>query len=373
MRILALMKYGPGAAGTRQRMVLYEPYLAAHGIEVERRTLLDDDYIAGLQSGRRPDIGAIAASYARRFCDLLRARDYDLIWVYYEGFPWLPSFVETLPGRLGKPLVFDFDDAVFHRYDAHRSGAVRALLGRKFEPLLSRVDACSCGNAYLRDYARHFCANAVIIPTVVDTDRYRPRSQPRGDSEPLVVGWIGSPSNWPHVEALLPVISPTLARHGARLRIVGAGREARGVAGIDWVEWTETGEIAEVQAMDIGIMPTPDEPFARGKCGFKLVQYMACGLPVVASPVGVNTEIVASDVNGFLADGPDQWVAHLDRLLGDAALRRRLGAAGRERVVERYSLAAQAPRVLALIRAAVEAHAARQVAPFAGSRMASAS
>lgn len=136
------------------------------------------------------------------------------------------------------------------------------------------------------------------------------------------------------------------------MRVIGAGKVAANdrFDQLDIIEWTEESEAAELQAMDIGLMPLPDEPWARGKCGYKLIQYMACGLPVVASPVGVNCEIVAHGENGFLADTPDAWCDALTRLVLDPALRRRMGAVGRKRAVADYSLRSQAPRLVELFR-----------------------
>lgn len=352
-RILALMKYGRRAASTRQRLLQYEPYLNAHGFSIEMSPLLDDAHVERLARGKRSTIAGNARALLRRLGALVRARNYDVLWVHCETFPYLPGAIERLIRLAQKPILFDYDDAIFHMYDRHRRPIVRRLLGGKLAPLLRSASVCLCGNAYLRDYAARYCPDSIIVPTVVDTDRYVPRPE-AGAGRPPVVGWIGSPSTWAYVAPLLPGILPLLKARGIRLRAVGAGAAAQGIEGVDAVEWSEAREIAEVQAMDIGIMPLPDEPWAHGKCGYKLIQYMACGLPVVASPVGVNSEIVTAGENGFLAEGPQDWILALERLIDDPALRRAMGERGRARIVERYSLAAQAPRVLAALRMVAE-------------------
>ena len=149
------------------------------------------------------------------------------------------------------------------------------------------------------------------------------------------------------------MILPVIARHGAIFRAIGAGPPARAVHGIEAADWTEESEVAEVQGMEIGIMPVPDDPWARGKCGYKLIQYMACGLPVIASPVGVNSDIVSDGENGFLARGKEEWCVALERLLTDAPLRAAMGRAGRARAEEYYSLASQEPRLLGFLTDAV--------------------
>jgi glycosyltransferase involved in cell wall biosynthesis len=284
---------------------------------------------------------------------LVGARDADLYWVYVELLPYVPAAIERL-ATSGKPVVYDFDDAFFHSYDQSGNPLVRALLGDKHAKLLSRAAGCACGNAYLRDFAVRHCPNSIILPTVVDTTQYRPRPRRKGQ---VTIGWIGSPSTWPNVRPLLALLKELVASHGIRVRVVGAGREAEGdrFTGLELIDWSEAGEIADVQAMDIGIMPLADRPFERGKSGYKLIQYMACGLPVVASPVGVNSEIVADGLNGFLATSEAEWRSALVRLIEDAELRRALGKAGRQRAKQDFSLASQVPRLVELLRSAVKA------------------
>jgi len=348
MRILALTKYGPLAASTRQRVLQYRPYLEAHGATLDVVPLLDDARLTWLGSGRQGrgvGLTSLVRSYWRRLCALRRARDYDLLWIQYELFPYLPGLFERLATRTRIPYVVDFDDAIFHLYDRHPRGLVRGLLGRKLEPLLRRAAACMCGNDYLLDYARQFCRAGILVPTVLDADHYVPASAPVPPSVPRV-GWIGTPTNWRNVAPLLPAILPIIRRHGAVLRAIGAGAWARPEPGLEVVEWSEADELAELQAMSVGIMPLQDLPFQRGKCGYKLIQYMACAVPVVASPVGVNRDIVNAQDSGLLAETPEEWVAALDRLLSDPALRAAMGMAGRRTVEAQFSLAVQEPRLL---------------------------
>ena len=355
VQILALTKYGSQAASTRQRFVQYEPYLREAGMQVRYQSLLGDDHIRRLAQGRTGSPVAVGVSYLRRIATLVAQSHADLIWIQCELFPYVPGAAELLATWRGRPIVYDFDDAIFHQYDNHRSPLVRRVLGRKLEPLLSRAAACCCGNPYLRDYAARFCPDSHVLPTVVDIDAYRPVEEERRGSP--TIGWIGTASTWPYVRPLLPLLAELHARTGARLRAVGAGHAADGDGApfIDFVPWTEANEIADVQAMDIGIMPLTDDPWSRGKSGYKLIQYMGCGLPVVASPVGVNRDIVRPGVNGQLVTDMDGWRAALEDMIGSAERRRTMGAAGREDAVALWSLQAHAPRLVDIMRRALGA------------------
>jgi glycosyltransferase involved in cell wall biosynthesis len=342
-RVLALTKYGRAAASTRQRLLQYVPALAEAGFQIDVKPLLDDDYVAALASGVAYPKSRLLGAYPRRFADLRRAQEYDVLWVYAELFPRLPSLFEALAIKAGPPVIYDIDDAFFHEHE--RS----ALLRDKLKPLIAGAAAVSAGNAYLADYARRWNPNVHIVPTTVDTDAYVPAAL-RPDRPP-VIGWIGSPSTWAYVRPYLPVLADLCAGGRARFLAVGAGKGAHTdlFNGMELRDWAEHREIADVQAMDIGIMPLPDEPWARGKCGYKLIQYMACGLPVVASPVGVNCEIV-NEENGLLATSDDEWSGGLLNLIENVDLRRMMGKRSRTRAVVDYSLATHAPRLIEIFR-----------------------
>lgn len=350
MRVVAFTKYGAAAASTRQRLLQYIPTLHRAGIDVEWHPLLDDAYVHGLTQGTRPPRVTIARRYIERVWQLLRTGRADALWVYAELFPYLPATFERLAFARGIPLVYDFDDAFFHQYDTAARPFVRRMLGGKLEPLLRGAAACMCGNAYLRDYADNFCDRTIILPTVVDTDAYGAATVER--QRALAIGWIGTPSTWAYLRPILPVLADLAAERGIRIRVVGAGAAAETdrFLGLDLIDWQEETEIAEVQQMDIGVMPLPDEAWARGKSGYKLIQYMACGLPVVASPVGVNTDIVNVGETGFLARTPAEWRQALIALLDDAVLRRRMGEGGRRRAEEYYSLKRCAPVMVEMFR-----------------------
>lgn len=352
MRVLALAKYSSRAASTRQRLLQYAPYLAGNGVELDVRPLLGDRYLAALMQGGRPSRVDILYAYLRRVAELLATRRYEVVWVQYELFPYLPLLDRLFATITSTPIVYDIDDAIFHMYDRHRIGTVRRLLGNKLRPLMRNAAVCLCGNAYLREYIEASGGNAIVVPTVVDTDVFRPVAT-RGQG-PLTIGWIGSPSTWRYVEPMLPTLLPQLAVLNARFRVVGAGPAAQGIEGVDAVDWSEEDEVRELQSMDIGLMPVPDDPWGRGKCGYKLIQYMACGIPSIASPVGVNSAIIDHGKDGFLATDGKAWREALTTLATNDDLRRQMGALGRDKIVAGYSLHSQQPIVLRALREAMK-------------------
>ena len=352
MRVAAFTKYDREAASTRQRILQYGPLLAREGIELRHFPLLGNSYVRTLATGENWSRAALLRSYARRLAELLKEPRCDLIWIYAELFPYLPSAFERLAFRSGVPVVYDCDDAFFLTYNESSSAIVRGVLSGKIERLMTGAAAATCGNGMLRDYASRFCSRATLVPTVVDTQVYRPNE--RAPSDVLTIGWIGSPSTWENVRSILPVIRQLCAHRGVRFRVVGAGYKAQNdqFPGMELVPWSEASEVAEVQGFDIGIMPLVDAPFQRGKSGYKLVQYMACGVPSVGSPVGVNT-VMLQDGCGLLARTPGEWLEALENLIDDAALRRSLATAGRERAESEYSLKVHAPRLALLFRETV--------------------
>ena len=352
MQINAFTRHGREAASTRQRLLQYIPALEAAGFRVEFEPLLGDDYVRSLVDGGGFSRLDVARSYVKRIRTLLSGPGADIVWIYADLLPYLPGWFERLALSRSRAIVYDFDDAFFHTYDASSNPFVRGLLGSKFEPLLRRASACSCGNTYLLDYASRFCRRSIILPTVVDTELYKPTRNPPDSLRSLVIGWIGSPSTWGYLRPLLPLLAELSRERGSKVRVVGAGVQAEKdrFPGLELVDWAESREVADVQAMDIGIMPVPDDFWGRGKSGYKLIQYMACGLPVVASPVGVNRDIVAHGISGFQATTPGEWRAALVDLIENPELRVRMGSVGRKRAEEEYSLKVHAPRLISLLK-----------------------
>lgn len=343
-RGLVFAKYGALAASTRQRIVQTIPYLEREGITVDIAPLFDDVCMRSLFTTGKYGIGNIIKAYAKRMLILLRSRHYDFIWIQYELFPYMFGELESLLRLTNKPIIYDFDDAVFHRYDQHSNPIIRRFLGNKLAPLLKHCAVAFCGNAYLEDYAKQYCTNTHIIPTTVDINVYKPLIKHTA-TEKSVLGWIGSPSTWSYCEPMTDFFVSLVKNNLLSMRVVGAGNAVDSNLPFTFRDWSEENEATDIQAMDIGVMPLSDDPWARGKCGYKLIQYMACGLPVIASPVGVNRDIVEHGVNGFLASTEQEWRYAITALVRDAALRKQMGEAGRKKVEAQYAIQTVGPRI----------------------------
>jgi glycosyltransferase involved in cell wall biosynthesis len=345
MKVLLLSLYGRRGASSRLRMMQYLPYLGRHGVDVTVSPLLGDEYLKLLYTTGQRSTLAVAHAFVRRLAVLMACGKFDVIWLEKELFPWLPALIERFLGKLQLPVVVDYDDAVFHRYDLNDRQWVRWVLGKKIDRVMSSAALVTAGNGYLAERAIRAGAKQVeIVPTVVDTERYS--EAPLSQEGLVTIGWIGTPMTAKYLSFVESALYEVCADGAARVKLVGAGTVSMPEFDTEICEWSEENEVTDIQSFDIGIMPLPDEPWERGKCGYKLIQYMACGKPVVASPVGVNPEIISDGRTGFLASGHNEWVSALRRLISDAGQRAQMGRFARQDVEARYSLSVTAPRVL---------------------------
>jgi glycosyltransferase involved in cell wall biosynthesis len=355
IRVLVLARYGDRAASTRYRLVQYFPYLEKEGFELTVNTLLDNAYLDSLYSRAQMDRRRVAISYLKRVRSLLHAREFDLVWMHFDAFPWIPAWVEKMLISQQVPYVMDLDDAMYHRYDQHSNQLVRVMLGRKIDRVMAGAATVVAGNQYIADRASQAGAKKIaIVPTVVDLERYRVKAEHTSGQGEAVIGWIGSPATAYNLRLMQPALEKLAGDQAFRLITVGSGEIDMGPrVPVEARAWSEATEINDIRSFDIGTMPLYNAAFERGKSGFKLIQCMACGIPVVASPVGVNAEIVTDGLNGFIADSTDTWASSLSVLARDAQLRNAMGKAGRERVEERYSLQRTAPELAMILRNAV--------------------
>lgn len=350
-KALLLTRYGRMGASSRLRFMQYVPWLEHAGVSCDIQPFFSDPMLASRYASGGYKRSSLLGAYGERVLQMKRRHKFNLVWIEKEALPWLPASLERALLR-DVPYALDFDDALFHDYDLHRSALVRKTLGRRIDHLMAGARLVTAGNDYLAQRARDAGAKWVeIIPTVIDLDRYIPRqARPTiaTTSVPLRIVWVGSPSTATYLHLLAEPLRALSSRIPFVLRVIGAQVDLAGV-NVECIPWQEATEVDMIADCDVGIMPLKDSFWERGKCGYKLIQYMACGLPVVGSPVGANMQIVQDGRNGFLADTGRQWENALRKLLENAALRDEMGRIGRGRVESEYCVQQVASRLAMLL------------------------
>jgi glycosyltransferase involved in cell wall biosynthesis len=332
--------------GQRYRLEAFLPSLAQRAITVRYDWLLDRHdlrvfYGHGAVAGKA--LVTLKAA-AARLKSVARARDVDVWLVQREAFFLGGAWSEWL-ASLRAPIVYDFDDAIWIRATSVANARFAWLKNvDKIPRIVGLAHTVMAGNDYLATWARAHSRHVLVVPTCVDTDVFSP-SVARAAGSPVTIGWSGSASTIAHLTPLLPVLERVQARYGnaVRLRVMGDATFTHAPLGLRGEAWSPDHELALLRDMDIGLMPLPDDQWTRGKCGLKGLVSMAMGAASVMSPVGVNSAIVRDGVNGFLPASDDAWFDVLCRLVEDRDLRARIGDAGRQTVVDGYSVTRWAP------------------------------
>ena len=344
-----LTKYSLAAASSRYRFHQFQPALERLGWDIEIESFYPSVYLKRLYGENRRSVTAIGMGLARRLKLLAKMfqRNYDVVFIQHEMLPHLPFAIERQFYSLKIPFVVDFDDAVHVRYEN------LPFLKTKIPRVISQAAHVIVGNEHLREYATRYNDAVSVIPTVIDLRRYETKASYSADGRDLIIGWIGNPVNTPHLRTLAGVLRNLSRKLPIRLRCIGtpADFDIDGVC-VESLEWATHSETDILRTFDVGIMPLVDTPFTRGKCGFKLIQYMGCAVPSVGSAVGANRDIIADGENGYLAHSEDEWYVKLLALLQDEELRARIGRAGRRTVEERFSIDHAAPKLAAVLRGA---------------------
>ncbi|MEO8069642.1 MAG: glycosyltransferase family 4 protein [Flavobacteriales bacterium] len=352
-RILFIASHRPGRApGQRFRFEQYIPHLEKNGWQCELSSLVNeaDDKVLYSKGNYFKKARFVAKCNTVRSRDAARANDFDIIFLFREALMSRSIAFEQRMRKSRAKLIFDFDDAIWlpNVSDANRRWRWMKDPG-KTPKLIALSDLILAGNQYLADYSKPYNGNVMVMPTTIDTEEYQPA--PRNGNGPICIGWSGSITTIQHFKYALPALQQLKRRFGGRIsfRVIGDGTFREPSLGIEGMPWRKDTEVADLNAIDIGIMPLPDDEWARGKCGLKGLQYMALGIPTLMSPVGVNGDIINDGENGFLAGTTEEWVEKVARLVEDADLRQRMGTAARRTVQERYSLSAWQDRYLQLM------------------------
>jgi len=363
MNVLALASYPVEAAATRFRLQQFVEPLARRGVTLTIVPFLDSKRFANLYRPKSlaATVFGLASSALRRLTDLRLARKADVVLIQREAMIVGPPLIEWITTRLLKrPMVLDLDDATYVSYTSPTYGGVAKTLKwfSKTDDLIRWANVVTCGNSSIAEYVSGKGARARLLPTVVDTEVFRPAPRAVSDSA-IVLGWIGTHSTFPYLQTIFPVLTDLAQRHRIRLKVVGAGKDIIDVPGVEVesLAWRLDREVEDFQSLDIGLYPIDEklyEGWASGKSGFKAVQYMAVGVPYVATPVGGSGEIGEAGVTHLFARTHEEWYRALEDLIANPERRRMMGAAGRAHVTEHYALDDQAAKLADALREAAE-------------------
>ena len=348
MKVLYFTKYSRNGASSRLRSYQYFPFLEVKGISVAVSPFFDEDYLIGLYSGKPIAKRKLLNFYLTRFFKLFSIYKYDRVVIEKELFPYFFSWFEKVLWLLNIKYIVDYDDAIFHNYDLNTNKLMSFLLKNKINNVMKYGGCVMAGNGYLHERAKSTGAKKIVIlPTVINIDIYK--SKNNYSSSKIVIGWIGSPSTFKYVKSCKSVFLKLLQKYNIELHIIGATEDLGLGTNVKYLKWSEENEVDLISQFDIGIMPLENTPWELGKCAYKLIQYMACGIPVVASAVGMNNEVVEDGVNGFLVRVEEQWLDKLSQLIENSTLREALGKKGRIKVESEYSIQKKQAVVLSVL------------------------
>lgn len=341
------------APSQRFRVELFEPYLKEAGIEYTIAPFMDARtwHILYKQGSAIQKAWGIVKGYLKRFKTVLvDVHQYDCVFVHREGAPMGPPVFEWIVSRLWrKKMIFDFDDAIWIPNTSNENKLVGLLKSFwKTKYLCKWSHTVIGGNEYLCTYARQYNNNVVLIPTCVDMERMHNGIKQHHQGT-VTIGWTGSHSTLPYLDEIMDVLVYAERELNTRFILIANKKPELPLNNWEFINWNEITEIADLLKMDIGVMPLKDDSWSEGKCGFKLIQYLSLGIPAVASPVGVNKVIIQQGVNGYLCTTIQEWKDAIRTLVSDAALRKSAGAAGREKMLQEYSIAANKDKFIEVL------------------------
>ena len=352
MRVLFWVPYPTEGASNRYRVEQYLPYFKKEGIEFSLHPFWTSAaYKILYKKGyflRKAYFLALGTLF--RFLDIIRISRYDVVFIHREAYPIGGAFLESILKASGKPIIFDFDDAIFLSNTSNNNSFIeRFKRPQRFSYIVSISRHVIAGNSYLYKYASQYNPNVSVIPTPINTDACF--LEAKINSVNTVVGWMGSGTTLFFLNLMRNVFTVLSGQTDNLIfKIVGGRFEVDGLSCIFSKPWLLEEQLPDLKSFDIGIMPMPDNEWTRGKCGFKAILYMSMGIPCICSPVGMNKEIIKDGVNGFLADTEKEWIEKLGLLIGNSKLRERLGLAGRKTVEEAYSVKVNLPKLIKVIR-----------------------
>ncbi len=340
--------------GQRLKYEQYFSYFRQHNYEVVVRPFMSSRFQEIVYRKGRifEKIYWTIWGYFRRVLLLFSLRRYDAVYVFLWVTPFGFPFFERLYRLLARKLIYDIDDLVYlAEAKSHVNSMVAFLKGRnKPVYLMKKAEHVITCTPYLDQFARQFNQHTTDISSTIDTDRYKPRTDYSITDRRLILGWSGSHSTSKYVRLLEPVFKK-LKQKGLSFSVIVMGDPDFSISGVDIeaIPWTDASEVEVISRFDIGLYPLPDEPWVYGKSGLKALQYMAIGIPTVASAIGTNFRIISNEVTGFLVKNEEEWVNTILRLASSEELRRSIGSAAAAEVEKSYSIRANRDTYLSII------------------------
>lgn len=338
--------------GQRFRFEQYIPFLTANGYDCTLSSLINekDDKILYAKGFYFQKALIFLKTYFIRLKNLSKIKDYDVVFIFREALLTGSTFFEQQVKKRDVKIILDFDDAIWLPNVSQGNKKLEWLKNYdKTKTLVSLANAVIAGNQYLADYANQFNQQVHIIPTTIDTDYHIPLKSKLKSK--ICIGWTGSLTTVQHFELLVPVLKKIQQKYGDTVyfKLIGDEKYSNKALDLKGTKWNLKTEIEDLQEIDIGIMPLPDDEWAKGKCGFKGLQYMALEIPTIMSPVGVNTSIIENGVNGYLADSENEWIEKLSDLIESEVLRKKIGTRSRKTILEKYSTLAHSKQFLSIL------------------------
>jgi glycosyltransferase involved in cell wall biosynthesis len=342
MKILFLAPYPAyESPSQRYRFEHYLDYLQKAGIGYDYKPFLSNRgwEIFFSKGNVLRKIMAVCGGFVRRWLLMCRIARYEFVFIHREAAPLGPPVFEWIIAKLyRKKIIYDYDDAIWVPVASENNKMARYIKWfSKVKAICKMSYKVSAGNQYLADYARPYCRQVIVVPTVVDTDHAHNQLQ-RQDVEQPVIGWTGTFSTLKYLDILVPVIQGLQEKYDFSFLVIANKDPELPIRRYRFVNWNKDTEIKDLLQMHIGVMPLYDGEIEKGKCGFKAIQYMALGIPAVVSPVGVNAQIVENGVNGFVAASGSEWAVCLEKLLADPDLRRQMGIRSRLKIEQAFSV-----------------------------------
>jgi glycosyltransferase involved in cell wall biosynthesis len=348
MKIAFLFPYPHTTAPSQRfRFEQYLAFLSPNGFDYTLHSFLDDYtwQILYKKGHYLAKTLGILRGFGRRFGLLFQLKKVDFVFIHREATPLGPPIFEWIIAKvLRKKIIFDFDDAIWLP-NTSENNRVAAFI--KFHSKTASICRwaykISAGNDYLADYARQFNSNVVVNPTTIDTENWHnPLIYPLAEKikDMTVIGWTGTHSTIKYLAEIAPIFQDLEKKYAFKLLVISNQVPDFQLDSLVYLPWQKETEITDLLRMDFGIMPLTDDAWAKGKCGFKALQYMALAVPALVSPIGVNQQIVDDGLNGFICETPEDWREKIIFLLENRAKCLTMGQLARQKIIAKYSVLA---------------------------------